>query len=180
MSDWQEANAEAKAAKARANAFRPWFKKKRYWLLGLIIISVVVSALSGGDSSTGSSSKSSDNSMNNAGTNVDINAASPQETSAPKETAGQKNARAKAKTYLDIMAFSRSGLIKQLNFEGFSDSDATYAVGAITVDWNQQAALKAKTYLDIMAFSRSGLITQLLFDGFTKSQAEYGVSKTGL
>ena len=128
MSDWQEANAEAKAAKARANAFRPWFKKKRYWLLGLIIISVVVSALSGGDSSTGSSSKSSDNSMNNAGTNVDINAASPQETSAPKETAGQKNARAKAKTYLDIMAFSRSGLITQLLFDGFTQSQAEYGV----------------------------------------------------
>lgn len=112
--------------------------------------------------------------------NTDNSSASPQETSAPKETTGQKNARSKAETYLDVIPFSRSGLIKQLNFDGFSNSDASYAVDAITVDWNQQSALKSKSYLDIMAFSRSGLITQLLFDGFTQSQAEYGASTTGL
>jgi hypothetical protein len=71
-------------------------------------------------------------------------------------------------------------LIKQLEFEGFSNADATYAVDAITVSWNEQAAKKAKDYLDISAFSKSGLIDQLLFEGFTQAQAEYGVGTTGL
>jgi len=92
----------------------------------------------------------------------------------------QRNARAKAADYLDYSAFSRSGLIDQLEFEGFSTSDATYGVDALNVDWNVQAAKKAADYLDYSPFSRSGLIDQLLFEGFTRSQAEYGVSTTGL
>lgn len=164
-----------KEAKAIVKSLRPWFKKKRYWLLAFFVISAIGSAISDGDSS-----KSSTKSVNSSVSNTDNNSASTQETSAPKETTSQKNARSKAETYLDVLPFSRSGLIKQLNFDGFSNSDASYAVDAITVDWNQQSALKSKSYLDIMAFSRSGLITQLLFDGFTQSQAEYGVSTTGL
>jgi|SRR5690349_564847 len=94
-------------------------------------------------------------------------------------TAGQRNAVKSAETYLDgPLAFSKSGLIKQLKFEGFSRSDATYAVTHVRVNWNQQAVKSARTYLDgPMAFSRSGLVQQLKFEGFTQAQAEYGVSK---
>ncbi len=78
------------------------------------------------------------------------------------------------------MAFSRSGLIHQLEFESFTTEDATYGVDALAADWNEQAAKSAAGYLDVMAFSRSGLIHQLVFEGFTQDQAEYGVSTTGL
>lgn len=44
------------------------------------------------------------------------------------ETGGQTNAVKKAESYLDYTAFSRSGLIEQLEYEGFSTEDATYAV----------------------------------------------------
>jgi hypothetical protein len=92
---------------------------------------------------------------------------------------GQRNARASAGNYLDIMSFSRSGLIDQLEFEGYSTEDATWAVDNVTVDWNQQAARSAQRYLDMMSFSRSGLVEQLEFEGFTPAQAEYGVSQAG-
>ena len=164
------AQAEAKAAKARAKALRPWFKKKRYWLLGFVIISSIGSALSGEETSTSTSSVSNNTVASDTTLAVET----------PSETAGQENARKKADDYLDVSAFSRSGLIKQLEFEGFSNADATYAVDAITVSWNEQAAKKAKDYLDISAFSKSGLIDQLLFEGFTQAQAEYGVGTTGL
>ncbi|XKG11107.1 Ltp family lipoprotein [Sutcliffiella horikoshii] len=36
-----------------------------------------------------------------------------------------------AQDYLDYTAFSRSGLIQQLEFEGFSNADATYAVDEV-------------------------------------------------
>ena len=93
----------------------------------------------------------------------------------PSETAGQQNARESAETYLGTAAFSRSGLIKQLKFEGYSLADATYAVGAITVNWKEQAAKSAQTYLGTAAFSRSGLIKQLKFEGYSLADATYAV-----
>ena len=95
------------------------------------------------------------------------------------ESLGQKNARKQAESYLKIMHFSRSSLIEQLEFEGYSLEEATYGVDALNVDWKDQAAGKAQDYLNQMAFSRSGLIEQLVFEGFTQEQAEYGVSVAG-
>ena len=94
-------------------------------------------------------------------------------------TMGEKNALKKALSYLNYMAFSHSGLIKQLEFEGYSHTEAVYGANNCGADWNEQAALKAKTYLDTMAFSREGLIKQLEFEGFTRKQAEYGVEAVG-
>ena len=99
--------------------------------------------------------------------------------SVPNVTMGQKNALNSAKNYLSIMAFSYQGLIDQLEYDGYSTEDATYAVENCGADWNDQAAKKAKDYLDLMSFSRSGLIEQLKFDGFTTAQAEYGVKAAG-
>lgn len=95
-------------------------------------------------------------------------------------SASSQQAVAKAQDYLDYSAFSRSGLIDQLEFEGFSTQDATAAVDSLNVDWDEQAALKAQEYLDYSSFSRSGLIDQLVFEGFTQSQAQYGVNQAGL
>ena len=55
------------------------------------------------------------------------------------ETLSQKNAIKKAEQYIKLMAFSESGLIDQLEFEGFSNEDATYAVNKLNVDWKEQA-----------------------------------------
>lgn len=93
---------------------------------------------------------------------------------------GQQQAVAKAESYIEMTAFSRSGLIKQLQFEEFSQADATFAVDHITVDWNAQAAEKAKSYLEMSPFSRNGLIKQLQFEGFTSAQATHGVNAAGL
>lgn len=96
------------------------------------------------------------------------------------ETLSQKNAVRKAKSYLEMSAFSRSGLIKQLEFEKFSTEDAVYAVDKIGADWNKQAERKAKSYLEMSGFSRDSLIKQLEFEGFTSAQAIYGVDAIGL
>lgn len=94
-------------------------------------------------------------------------------------TLGEKNALSQAKNYLSIMAFSYNGLIEQLKYEGYSESEAKYGVDNCNANWNSQALKKAKEYLNVMAFSKSGLIDQLIFDGFTNSQAEYGVTSVG-
>ncbi|WP_244199415.1 Ltp family lipoprotein [Halobacillus trueperi] len=95
-------------------------------------------------------------------------------------TVSQKQAVAMAEQYLSFMAFSKSGLIDQLEFEGFSTEDATYGVEHISVDWQEQAVIKAEEYLDFMAFSRQGLIDQLVFEGFSQEHAAYAASQVGL
>lgn len=92
-------------------------------------------------------------------------------------TAGMRNALQSAKNYLSIMPFSYSGLIEQLEFEGYSTKEATYAADNCGADWYEQAVKSAENYLEIMPFSRSGLIEQLEFDGYTYEQAVYGVDK---
>lgn len=94
-------------------------------------------------------------------------------------TMGERNALRQASNYLSLMGFSYSGLIRQLEYEGYSTEEATYAADHCGADWNAQAAKKAKSYLDFMSFSRSGLIAQLEFDGFTSEQAKYGAEANG-
>ena len=48
-----------------------------------------------------------------------------------KESVGEQNAREMAADYLDYSAFSRSGLIDQLEFEGFTTTQAQYGANAV-------------------------------------------------
>ncbi len=92
-----------------------------------------------------------------------------------EETLSQKNAVAKAKSYLKYSAFSEAGLIAQLEYSKFSTADATYAVKSLNVDWRAQAVEKAKSYLKVSAFSESGLISQLEYSKFSTADATYAV-----
>ncbi len=94
-----------------------------------------------------------------------------------KRTFGEIMALSSAKNYLRTMGFSREGLIRQLEFEGYSTSEATYAVDNCGANWMEQAVRVAKRYLSVMAFSKQGLIQQLEFEGFTCEEAEYGVEQ---
>ena len=94
-------------------------------------------------------------------------------------TMGERNALESARQYLNSMAFSYSGLIEQLEYEGYSNSEATYAADNCGADWYEQAARSAKEYLDAMPFSRQGLIEQLEYEGFTYEQAVYAAEQNG-
>lgn len=96
------------------------------------------------------------------------------------ETVSQKNAVAKAKSYLNFSGFSHDGLVEQLEYEQFSHADAVYGADNSGADWNEQAAKKAKSYMEFSAFSRGSLIEQLKYDKFTQAQAEYGANAVGL
>ena len=69
-------------------------------------------------------------------------------------TMSQANAYKSALSYLDFSAFSRSGLIEQLEFEGYSTEDATFAVDKCGADWAEQAEKSAQSYLEFSAFSQ--------------------------
>jgi hypothetical protein len=104
-------------------------------------------------------------------------AALPLASSAQASTAGQRNALSSAQDYLHSSAFSKSGLVEQLEYEDFSSSEARWAVAHVRVSWNAEAVESAKSYLRSSSFSRQGLIEQLEYEGFTHSQAAYGVRK---
>lgn len=105
------------------------------------------------------------------------NSSSSAETQVENVTSEMKNALKSAQSYLSVMPFSYSGLIEQLEYEGYSNSEATYAAENCGADWYEQAVKSAKQYLEVMAFSRSGLIDQLEYEGYTHDQAVYGVDK---
>ncbi|MGM7719402.1 Ltp family lipoprotein [Metabacillus sp. Hm71] len=97
----------------------------------------------------------------------------------PQLTLSQQNAIEQAKSYLDYTSFSKKGLIEQLEYEGFSTEDATFAVDNIEVDWREQAVLTAKSYLDYTSFSKQGLIEQLVYEGHSQEDAAYAVTQVG-
>jgi hypothetical protein len=97
-----------------------------------------------------------------------------------KPTKADLNAVKQAKSYIRYQAFSYSGLIKQLKYEGYTDEQATYGADNCGADWYEQAAKCAKSYLKYSSFSRSGLINQLEFEGFSSDEATYGVDQAGL
>ncbi len=105
----------------------------------------------------------------------------PAEEEKPREEASdlsvaKQNALRSAESYLAFSAFSRSGLIDQLEYEGYATGDAKYAVDAVGANWKDQAAKSAKSYLSFTAFSHSGLIEQLEYEGFTNEQAKHGAN----
>lgn len=165
-------------------------KKKRRWpwvVGGLVVLGIIGSAIGGNNEPAPAPVPAADGSAIPA---VDAPAPMPAVAPVPVEvppapvepemSVSQENALDKAENYLDYTAFSRSGLIEQLEFEGFSTADATFAVDTVTVDWMVQAEKKAQSYLDYSSFSRSGLIDQLEFEGFTPDEAEHGANSVGL
>ena len=161
------------------------------WLLLFVVVGVVSTTSSGSSSGSSPSAIVATDAPSQAPMSQAPAAVEPAEpavaepTMAPEpesmpESVSQSNARESALSYVNYSAFSRTGLIRQLEYEGFSRSDATYGTDALNADWNEQAALSAQSYLDYSSFSRSGLIDQLIYEGFTKSEATYGVNAVGL
>lgn len=102
-----------------------------------------------------------------------------EEPGATSMTVSQANALRSARSYISIMDFSHSGLVDQLEYEGFSTEDATFAADNCGADWNAEALGSAMSYIDVMDFSYSGLIEQLEYEGFTAEQAKYGADNCG-
>lgn len=150
--------------------------------IGLGVGAAVLALIAFG--SIGNSDKTSSSSSSTASTTRAVSLlpteAEPPPTVENNFTPAQENAIAKAESYLDYTAFSRQGLIMQLEFDDFSTADAAFAVGHIEanggVNWNEQAVKKAKSYLDYTSFSLQGLVDQLQFDDFTPSEAQHGAN----
>ncbi|MEV6278872.1 Ltp family lipoprotein [Nocardia sp. NPDC051832] len=151
-------------------AAEPKKQKKRVWLVGAPVLALALAGPAWNTASAAADVAQPDIAAPVSTLAVEFSPAQQEITSS------QRNAIRSAQQYLDYSAFSRSGLIHQLEYEEFSTADATFAVDSLNVDWNEQAAKSAKQYLEYTAFSRSGLVDQLVYDGFTRAQAEHGVN----
>ena len=93
-----------------------------------------------------------------------------------KPTRGESNALNSAKDYLSIMpGWSCTGLMEQLEYEGYTTSEQKYAVDNCGADWYQQAIYSAENYLKTMPMSKTELCEQLIYEGFTPDQANKAV-----
>ena len=109
----------------------------------------------------------------------------PTAPSTPAMTVSQQQAVSAAQGYLsEGEGFSDAGLQQQLTSSagnGFSQSDATFAINYLRPDWDQQAVQSAQGYLTGgEGFSYQGLLQQLTSSagsGFTQAQAEYAINK---
>ncbi|MGI9131352.1 MAG: Ltp family lipoprotein [Candidatus Nanopelagicaceae bacterium] len=110
----------------------------------------------------------------NNGKIVKSNSSNNKSNSTASGTVSQQNASKKAASYLRNSAFSRSSLIAQLEFEGFSNSDAIFGTDPLRANWTEQAIKKAASYLRNSSFSRSSLIAQLEYEGFSNADAPKG------
>ena len=90
-----------------------------------------------------------------------------------------QNCYDQAMSYLDFMAFSRNGLIQQLQHDGYTDQAISNALDLLEkyyVSWDTEAVKKAQEYMETFSFSQQRLYEQLIHDGFTEEQANYGAS----
>ncbi len=158
-----ELNQENKKAKA------PIWKKWWFWVIAVIVFFMIVGAFS---DKPAEESKVTDSVE-------EVGRIKEEVEEGYNPTVGEKNALSSAKNYLNFSSFSYKGLVRQLEFEGYSNEEAIYAVNNCGADWNEQAAKSAKNYLNFSSFSRDGLIAQLEFEGFTNQQAEYGAQAVG-
>ncbi|MBQ6810644.1 MAG: Ltp family lipoprotein [Firmicutes bacterium] len=143
-------------------------KKKSPLKIILIILGIVVGI---GLISTLIVNIIDDNDLSNLGDPGDL---TWEEPAVAPSTSGEEEALDRAHDYLNSLAFSYEGLVEQLEYEGYSNAEATYAADNCGADWYQQALLKAWDYLESLPFSYSGLIDQLEYEGFTYDQAVYG------
>jgi hypothetical protein len=99
-------------------------------------------------------------------------------------TEAQQQAVDAAESYLsEGQGFSDQGLLQQLTStagNGFSESDAEFAINDLNPNWDAQAVDAGNAYLaEGQGFSDQGLLQQLTSNagnGFTEAQAEYAIS----
>ncbi|MFQ8845894.1 MAG: Ltp family lipoprotein [Clostridia bacterium] len=95
-------------------------------------------------------------------------------------TENQQKALDKANEYVDTLPLSHDGLIKQLEYDGYTTDVATYAANNCSVNWNKEAKEMAEQYMDSTTYTYKEMVQQLEAEGFTKKQAKFGAKAVGL
>ena len=95
-------------------------------------------------------------------------------------TENQQKALDKANEYVDTLPLSHDGLIKQLEYDGYTTDVATYAADNCSANWNKEAKEMAEQYMDSTTYTYKDMVQQLETEGFTKDRAKFGAKAVGL
>ena len=95
-------------------------------------------------------------------------------------TENQQKALDKANEYVNTLPLSHDGLIKQLEYDGYTTDVATYAADNCSANWNKEAKEMAEQYMDSTTYTYKDMVQQLETEGFTKEQAKFGAKAVGL
>ena len=96
-------------------------------------------------------------------------------SSIPKDASEKEKEIIKtAQGYVTSSHMSYDGIVKQLEYEGYSYDEATYGAEYCGADWKEQAVKAAKSYMSIFPeFTKDKLVEQLEHDGFSNENAIY-------
>lgn len=96
-------------------------------------------------------------------------------SSIPKDASEKEKEIIKtAQGYVTSSHMSYDGIVKQLEYEGYSYDEATYGAEYCGADWKEQAVKAAKSYMSIFPeFTKDKLVEQLEYDGFSNENAIY-------
>lgn len=86
-----------------------------------------------------------------------------------------KESLKRAEDYIESMSFSKKGLAQRLKFEGYPEDAISFAVGSVSVDYNEEALGRAKMLKIEQKFTENGIREQLYFDGFEEEEINYAV-----
>lgn len=101
-------------------------------------------------------------------------------TQSAAATENQQKALDEANEYIDTLALSHDGLIKQLEYDGYSTDVATYAADNCGANWNKEAKEMAEQYMESTTYTYKAMVQQLEAEGFTRDQAKFGARAVGL
>lgn len=108
--------------------------------------------------------------------------ASEPQTATEGVPAEWRTALSEAQDYVDLMPFSRAGLLDQLTSEyggQYPDDAAQYAVDNVVADWNEEALEAAISYRETIGMSNAALHDQLTSEygsQFTQEEADYALA----
>lgn len=120
-------------------------------LLSISAAALIALSLSAcGSSTPATSTPSQDATAAQSDTTTAPAASTPAETTPAADssaTLGEKNALKSAQNYISMSGFSHDGLVQQLEFDGYSTEEATFAADNCGADWNQMAlGVRPKLY----------------------------------
>ena len=92
------------------------------------------------------------------------------------ETAPTIEINSRIEIYLDMLSFSRQGLIDQLLFDGYPEDAVVAAVDACGADWQEQAVRFTESMLESFPDTSKDFMQGMLLDsGFTREETEAAV-----
>ena len=166
------------------NAPQPGKKRgqgKAKWIVGMVVLSLASCGMGVGLGAAGSSTPAPAPTAAESSPQAPVapsNAAAPSKSAAPAAPAVKdvpyedQAALTSAQSYIDMAAFSKKSLRKQLAFEKHPEASVKYAVENVNADWVAEAKESLASYQQLGSLSKSELRAQLEFEGFTASEVD--------